>query len=225
MRKALDIIKDVPGVGHTVARRRLLRRDLHRRLQRRRDLRAAAARSRSGSQAGQTADSIVAEIQKRLFAIQDGFIIVIKPPTVQGLGQGGGFKMQVQDRGGIGLAVLEQRTQALIAKANQTPGLVGVFTTFSTRSPQLFVDIDRTKARMLGVPISNIFQAMQVYVGSSYVNDFSYFGRAFQVIAQADAPFRVDPRTSRASRSGHLGRAGSARLARHPQATRRARPP
>ena len=96
--------------------------------------------------------SIVAEIQKRLFAIQDGFFIAIKPPTVQGLGQGGGFKMQVQDRAGVGLEELEKRTQALIAKANQTPGLVGVFTTFSTRSPQLFVDVDRTKARMLGVP-------------------------------------------------------------------------
>ena len=71
--------------------------------------------------------------------------------------------MQVQDRTGVGLQVLDERAQALIAKANQTPGLVGVFTTFSTRSPQLFVDIDRTKARILGVPIANIFQALQVY--------------------------------------------------------------
>ena len=192
VRKALDIIKEVPGVGHTVAVAGFSGATF-----------TAASNAAAifvplrpfdeRLEAKQTADSIVAELQKRLFAIQDGFIIVIKPPTVQGLGQGGGFKMQVQDRSGVGLEVLEQRTQALIAKANQTQGLVGVFTTFSTRSPQLFVDVDRVKARMLGVPIGSIFQAMQVYVGSAYVNDFAYYGRAFQVIAQADAPFRVDP--------------------------------
>jgi HAE1 family hydrophobic/amphiphilic exporter-1 len=190
VRHALDIIKDVPGVGHTVAVS---------------GFSGATFTAASNAAAifvplkpfeerleqGLTADVIVADLQKRLFAIQDGFIIVIKPPTVQGLGQGGGFKMQVQDRGGVGLKVLEERTQALIAKANQTPGLVGVFTTFSTRSPQLFVDIDRVKARMLGVPVGAIFQALQVYIGQSYVNDFSYVGRAFQVNVQADAPFRL----------------------------------
>jgi len=191
VKKALDIIKDVPGVGHTIGVA---------------GFSGATFTAASNAAAifvplrpfderiakGETADSIVAEIQKRLFAIQDGFIIVIKPPSIQGLGQGGGFKMMVQDRGNIGLRELEKRTQALIAKANQTPGLIGVFTTFSTRSPQLYVDIDRTKARMLGVPVGNIFQALQVYVGSAYVNDFSYLGRSYQVNAQADGLFRVD---------------------------------
>jgi hydrophobe/amphiphile efflux-1 (HAE1) family protein len=192
VRKVLDIVKDVPGVGHTVAVSGFSGATF-----------TAASNAAAifvplkpfdeRLKAGLTADSIVAELQKRVFALQDGFIIVIKPPTVQGLGQGGGFKMQVQDRSGLGLRTLEERTQALIAKANQTPGLVGVFTTFSTRSPQLFVDVDRTKARMLGVPIGSVFQALQVYIGSSYVNDFSYLGRAFQVNAQADAPFRLTP--------------------------------
>jgi HAE1 family hydrophobic/amphiphilic exporter-1 len=142
---------------------------------------------------GRTTAAIMQDLQRQLFAIQDGFLIVIQPPTVQGLGQGGGFRMQVQDRGGLGLEELERRTQALVARANQTPGLVGVFTTFSTRAPQLFVDIDRTKAQILDVPLQAVFQALQVYVGSAYVNDFSYLGRAFQVTAQADGPFRVDP--------------------------------
>src|SRR5262249_9174583 len=155
---ALEIIKDVPGVGHTVAVAGFSGATF-----------TAASNAAAifvplrpfeeRLRAGQTADLIVAELQKRLFALQDGFIIVIKPPTVQALGQGGGFKMQVQDRGGIGLQALEQRTQALIAKANQTPGLVGIFTTFSTRSPQLYVDVDRVKARMLGVPVGAVFQA------------------------------------------------------------------
>ena len=142
---------------------------------------------------GRSADAVVSDLQRRLFAIQEGFVIVIKPPTVQGLGQGGGFRMQVQDRGAVGLEELERRAQALVARANQTPGLVGVFTTFSTRAPQISIEIDRTKAQILNVPLQNVFQALQVYVGSAYVNDFSYLGRAFQVTVQADAPFRVDP--------------------------------
>ena len=141
---------------------------------------------------GLTADAVVGEMQKRLFAIQEGFAFVIKPPTIQGLGQGGGFKMQVQDRGGVGLAALEQAATALIAKANQTPSLSAVFTTFSNRGPQLFVNVDRVKARMLGVPVGNIFEALQVYIGSSYVNDFTRFGRAFQVMAQAEGEDRAD---------------------------------
>ena len=189
--KAIELIKDVPGVGHTIGIAGFSGATF-----------TAASNAAAifvplkpfdeRLKAGQTADSIVAEIQKRLFAIQDGFFIAIKPPSVQGLGNGGGFKMQVQDRTGIGLEELAKRTQALIAKANQTPGLVGVFTTFSTRSPQLFVDVDRTKARMLGVPVGNIFQALQVYVGSAYINDFSLFGRAFQVNAQAEGDKRLD---------------------------------
>ncbi|MCO4053148.1 MAG: multidrug efflux RND transporter permease subunit [Bosea sp.] len=191
VKRAVEIIRETPGVAHTVAIS---------------GFSGATFTAASNAAAifvplapfderiksGRSAEAVVADLQRRLFAIQDGFVIVLKPPTVQGLGQGGGFRMQVQDRGSIGLEELERRTQALLARANQTPGLVGVFTTFSTRAPQLFVDIDRTKAQILNVPVQNIFQALQVYVGSAYVNDFSYLGRAFQVTAQADAPYRVD---------------------------------
>jgi HAE1 family hydrophobic/amphiphilic exporter-1 len=191
VKRAVEIIRETPGVAHTVAIA---------------GFSGATFTAASNAAAifvplapfderiksGRSADAIVADLQRRLFAIQDGFVIVIKPPTVQGLGQGGGFRMQVQDRGSIGLEELEKRTQALVARANQTPGLVGVFTTFSTRAPQLFVDIDRTKAQLLNVPVQNVFQALQVYIGSAYVNDFSYLGRAFQVTVQADSPYRVD---------------------------------
>ena len=142
---------------------------------------------------GRTADSIIAEAQQRLFAIQEGFTIVIKPPAVQGLGSGGGFKMQVQDRSGVGLKALSDAAQALIAAANQDPRLTGVYTTFNTNAPQLFVDVDREKAQLLGVPIGNIFQGLQSYIGSAYVNDFTAFGRTFQVNLQADAAYRLKP--------------------------------
>ena len=142
---------------------------------------------------GLSAQVVVGELQKRVFAIEEGFVFVINPPTIQGLGQGGGYKMQVQDREGVGLIALEQAADALIGKANQTPGLMQVFTTFSNRGPQLYVNVDRVKAQMLNVPIGNIFEALQVYVGSAYVNDFTRFGRAFQVTAQAEGGDRAGP--------------------------------
>ncbi|MDZ5452720.1 multidrug efflux RND transporter permease subunit [Labrys sp. ZIDIC5] len=141
---------------------------------------------------GLSAQAIVGELQKRVFAIEEGFVFVIPPPTIQGLGTGAGFKMQVQDRGGVGPEALMQAANALIGKANQTPGLTQVYTTLSNNGPQLFVNVDRIKARMLNVPIGNIFEAMQVYVGSAYVNDFTRLGRAFQVNAQAEGRDRLN---------------------------------
>ncbi|QEN88348.1 multidrug efflux RND transporter permease subunit [Labrys sp. KNU-23] len=141
---------------------------------------------------GLSAQAIVGELQKRVFAIEEGFVFVIPPPTIQGLGTGAGFKMQVQDRGGVGPEALMQAANALIGKANQTPGLTQVYTTLSNNGPQLFVNVDRVKARMLNVPIGNIFEAMQVYVGSAYVNDFTRLGRAFQVNAQAEGRDRLN---------------------------------
>jgi hydrophobe/amphiphile efflux-1 (HAE1) family protein len=140
---------------------------------------------------GQTVDYIVSEASKRLFAIEEAFILPIKPPSVRGLGNGGGFNMQVQDRGGMGLAELEKAAQALIARASQMPQLTGVFTTFSLRTPQLYLDIDRDKAQILGVPIGSIFQSLQVLIGSAYANDFTAYGRSFQVNVQADSAFRL----------------------------------
>ena len=140
---------------------------------------------------GRTATKIIADLQAAVSGIQDAFIIVIAPPSVQGLGTGGGFNMQIQDRGGVGIRALEAAVTEVTTAAAAEPTLMGVFTTFNTRSPQIYVNIDREKAQMLSVPIGNVFQALQVYIGSAYVNDFTAYGRSFQVNAQADAPYRV----------------------------------
>jgi hydrophobe/amphiphile efflux-1 (HAE1) family protein len=140
---------------------------------------------------GQTADAIIAQFRQRLASIEDAFIITIKPPPVRGIGTAGGFKMMVEDRQGLGSTALEAATKDLIAAANRVPGLVGVFTQFSTRTPTVYADIDREKAEMLGVAPEKVFEALQVYLGSAYVNDFNYLGRTYQVTAQADGQFRA----------------------------------
>ena len=139
---------------------------------------------------GQNAASILNDLRQRLSAIQDAFVITIPPPPVAGIGTAGGFKMMLQDRDGLGPTALEAAAQTLAAAANQTPGLAGVFTPFSTRTPSVYADIDREKAEKLGVTPAKVFEAMQVYLGSAYINDFNYLGRTYQVTAQADAQFR-----------------------------------
>ena len=143
---------------------------------------------------GLSADHILAELSRRYGAIQEAFIIVIQPPPVRGIGTGGGFKMMVQDRRGRGLQALEAATRELVAAANQTPGLSRVFSLFNTGTPKIFADIDRVKAEMLGVTPEQVFEALEVYIGSTYVNDFNLLGRTFRVTAQADAPFRKELR-------------------------------
>ena len=113
---------------------------------------------------------------------------------MRGIGTGGGFKMMVEDRTGRGLQALEAATQEIVGRANQTPGLAGVFSLFNTRTPKIYADIDRVRAEMLGVPASRVFEALEVYLGSAYVNDFNYLGRTFRVTAQADGAFRQDLR-------------------------------
>ncbi|GBD50334.1 multidrug efflux pump [Methylopila sp. Yamaguchi] len=141
--------------------------------------------------ASQRAPAILAEAQKRLFAIEEAFVLAILPPTVRGIGNGGGFKMYVQDRTNIGFVALEGSVNELIAKANASGRLSRVFTSFNTRAPQVYLDIDRVKAQQLNVPIQSIFEALQTLLGTAYVNDFTALGRTFQVNAQADAEFRV----------------------------------
>ncbi|MDF1587220.1 efflux RND transporter permease subunit [Marinimicrococcus flavescens] len=141
-------------------------------------------------EAGLTLEGILGQLQQRLFAIEQAFVMVIPPPPVQGIGTGGGFKMMVEDRRGRGLEALEQATQALAAAARKEPALTDVFTLFNTRSPKVYADIDRVKAEMLGVPVQSIFETLQVYLGSAYVNDFSYLGRTYRVTAQADGGWR-----------------------------------
>ncbi len=142
---------------------------------------------------GQSSFSILSDLQQRLWAVRDASVFVINPPAVRGIGTGSGFRMQVQDRNGRGYAMLQESTQHIAATANADPLIAGTFSTFRADTPQLFVDIDRTKAQMLGVPVENIFEALSVYLGSSYVNDFNLLGRSYRVTAQADPEYRITP--------------------------------
>ncbi|MBI1776098.1 MAG: multidrug efflux RND transporter permease subunit [Proteobacteria bacterium] len=143
---------------------------------------------------GQSADALLATLRQRLGVIQDAFIITIPPPPVRGIGNSGGFKMMVQDRRGRGLQALDAATQDMTQAANQIPGLVGVFSLFNTRTPKIYAGIDRVRAEMLGVSVDQVFQTLEVYVGSSFVNEFNYLGRTYRVTAQADGRFRTDIR-------------------------------
>ena len=140
-----------------------------------------------------TSDEIVADLRKRLSGIQEGMVFVFAPPPVNGMGVVGGFKMEVQDRTGAGLGALQNAAYGVMMAANQQPGLQGVYTSFSARTPQLYLDVDRVKAKTMGVPLSDIFDTLQIYLGSLYINDLNLFGRTYHVTAQADAPFRRLP--------------------------------
>ncbi|RQX82079.1 multidrug efflux RND transporter permease subunit [Burkholderia anthina] len=140
---------------------------------------------------GLTIEKIAAEMRRRLASITEASIVVAMPPPVQGLGSTGGFAMRLEDRNGLGTAALAKATQDLVAAANRTPGMVGVYTPYSATSPQVHVELDREKAEMLGVPSQAINDAVETYFGSTYINDFNIVGRTYRVTAQADLPFRV----------------------------------
>jgi hydrophobe/amphiphile efflux-1 (HAE1) family protein len=141
----------------------------------------------------QSAAAIQGALFGKLAAIQDAFMIVVQPPSVQGIGNASGFRMMIEDRGGAGPQALQQAVGAMMGRAAQTKGVSQVFSLFETQTPQLYLDIDRTKAQLLGVSMPDVFSALQVYIGSDYVNDFNLFGRTFRVQAQADAPYRLEP--------------------------------
>jgi hydrophobe/amphiphile efflux-1 (HAE1) family protein len=136
-------------------------------------------------------DQVLNELRGKMFSLREAFVFVLEPPSVPGIGTGGGLKGYVQDRAARGLPALEGATWALAGAAGQTPGLTQAFTLFSTKTPQIYADIDRTKAEQLGVPIGNVFQTLSVYMGSAYVNDFNILGRTYRVTAQADNPYRL----------------------------------
>jgi hydrophobe/amphiphile efflux-1 (HAE1) family protein len=136
--------------------------------------------------------ALVGTLNQKLSVIQDAFVAVFPPPAVNGLGQVGGFKLQLEDRAGLGDSALYAAAQQLLGKAYQTPQLAGPFSSFQVNVPQLFADVDRDKAKQLGIPLNDLFQTLRIYLGSAYVNDFNKFGRTYQVIAQADAPFRAN---------------------------------
>jgi multidrug efflux pump len=141
-----------------------------------------------------SAAGIVGELFKRLAPFQEALVLVIQPPPVSGIGNAGGVRMMVEDRAGRGSQALLDATNAMVRAASETPGLTQVFTLFENSTPQIYLDIDRTKAQMLGINAPELFAALQVYIGSAYVNDFNLLGRTFRVTAQADAPFRRDPK-------------------------------
>jgi HAE1 family hydrophobic/amphiphilic exporter-1 len=138
--------------------------------------------------------NILNDLRGQMQVFREAFVLVIPPPSVPGIGTGGGFKMYVQDRAGRGPRALEQAVGGILGPANQTPGLVQVFTLFNTATPQVYADIDRTKAEMLGVPITRFFDTLSIYMGSTFVNDFNILGRTYRVTAQADNPFRLSVR-------------------------------
>ncbi|WP_250500452.1 efflux RND transporter permease subunit [Caballeronia sp. GAWG1-5s-s] len=140
-----------------------------------------------------SANAIAGALNQKYAGIKGSFIAVFPPPPVLGLGTLGGFKMQLEDRGALGYAALADATQAFIKRASQTPELGPTFSSYQINVPQLNVDLDRVKAKQLGVSVTDVFDTMQVYLGSLYVNDFNRFGRVYQVRVQADAPFRANP--------------------------------
>ena len=143
--------------------------------------------------AGATASTVLADLRQRLSVIQDAYVLTIPPPPVQGLGSAGGFKLMLQDRGGVGSKALAEAADTLVAAANKDPSFAGVFTLFNVRSPSIYTDIDRERTQKVGLTPTDVFSTLQVYLGSQYVNDFNYLGRTYQVIAQADGGFRTDP--------------------------------
>ncbi|MCJ2035207.1 efflux RND transporter permease subunit [Methylobacterium sp. J-068] len=140
---------------------------------------------------GRSAAVITGDVIKATSDIQEARVIVIPPPPVRGLGQGGGFKMQIESRQSSAIGPLLAAVGEVLGKANQSNDVQRVFTTFGNDTPQLYLDIDRTVARMLNVPLSNVFSTVQTALGGAYVNDFNTLGRIYQVRVQGDAPFRV----------------------------------
>ena len=191
-RRAVDIAMQVPGVAHAVnivgfsgatftnspnAGAIFVTLDPF-------DKRAANPR--------QSAAAIQGQLFGRLASIQEAMVFVAAPPPVSGIGNAGGFRMMVEDRGGRGPAALQGAVYAMMGRAAQTPGLVQVYSLFENTTPQLYLDIDRTKAQLLGINVPDVFAALQIYLGSAYVNDFNLFGRTYRVVAQASADYRVD---------------------------------
>ncbi len=141
--------------------------------------------------ADQSAAAIAGQLNQKFGAIQEAFVVMFPPPPVQGLGTTGGFKLQLEDRGSLGIKALDDAQKAFMARAYKTPELAGMFSSYQVNVPQLYADIDRTKARQLGVPVTDIFDTMQIYLGSLYANDFNKFGRTYSVRVQADAAYRA----------------------------------
>lgn len=152
-----------------------------------------------------SAFAIMQSLQQKYAGIEEAFVAIFPPPPVRGLGTAGGFKLQIQDRTDQGYAALNEVVQAVVGKAMKDPALAfPVLTNYNINMPQLFADVDRTKAQQLGVPIDDVFRTMQIYLGSMYINDFNQFGRTYQVIAQADSKYRATPNDIKALKTRNV---------------------
>ncbi|MGB0719679.1 MAG: efflux RND transporter permease subunit [Bdellovibrionales bacterium] len=140
-----------------------------------------------------SAGAIAGRLNQKFAAIDEAFIAIFPPPPVRGLGTTGGFKLQIEDRANLGYQALDNIVKEVTGKAYQNPALSGVYSNYNISVPQLYADLNRTKAQQLGLPIDEIFRTMQIYLGSIYVNDFNQFGRTYQVVAQAQKEFRSTP--------------------------------
>lgn len=138
-------------------------------------------------------EGILENLQRRLSELKKANVVVFPPPPIDGLGNASGFQMQVQDVGGAGMTTLQNIADEIVRDGNAQSGLTRVNTTFRADVPQLYADIDRTKVKSLGIPLSSVFETMQTFMGSAYVNDFNRFGRTWQVRVQADQNFRIRP--------------------------------
>lgn len=192
MRRLADVASKVPGVQHTVAISGFSILN---------GVNQASAGtmflplqdfSERARDPSRSASAIIGRLMSEYSQVQEGFALVLAPPPVRGLGNSGGFKMQIQDRSGRATPQqLQAAVDALAAKARENPNLQMLFTTYRANVPQLYADINREKLKMQDVPITRVFEALQVYLGGLYVNDFNYLGRTYRVIAQADAAFRA----------------------------------
>jgi hydrophobe/amphiphile efflux-1 (HAE1) family protein len=142
-------------------------------------------------EASRSAPTLIAQLNARFAELRDARVVVLSPPPVRGLGASAGFKLMIQDRADLGLDALAATSFKMMVNGSQRPGLAQVFTTFTTRVPQLFVDVDRVKAKSMNVALNDVNDTLQIYLGSLYVNDFNRFGRTYQVTAQADGNFRL----------------------------------
>jgi hydrophobe/amphiphile efflux-1 (HAE1) family protein len=139
-----------------------------------------------------TADEFANQLRGAFGKFTEGNILVIPPPPVQGIGTGGGWKMEIEDRNNLGYQELQKAAFGMMMAANKAEGITAAFTTFNTRTPRLTAKVDRERAEQIGVPVGNVFSTLGTYLGSSYINDFNFLGRTWRVTAQADAKFRQD---------------------------------
>ncbi|MFM0517609.1 MULTISPECIES: efflux RND transporter permease subunit [Caballeronia] len=142
---------------------------------------------------GVSAASMLVELRKRVAGVKDAVVVVVNPPPVQGLGAAGGFKLMLEDRGGLGPQALADAAHALVAAANKDKTFGGVFTLYNAGAPSVYADVDRLKAEKIGLTPTDVFSTMELYLGSQYVNDFNFMGRTYQVRVQGDEAFRRTP--------------------------------